>query len=486
MSSISELQPTALWQHFAAICDIPHPSEHEEQIREHLIGFAQAHNLDYQVDEANNIIIRKPATAGMENRVGVILQGHTDMVPQKNNDVAHDFVTDPIQAYIDGEWVKAKGTTLGADNGIGMAAALSVLAAKDIEHGPIEALFTSNEEVGMDGAQGLEPAMLEGRILLNLDTEEEGELYIGCAGGTRVIATTNYTPETAPAGMVFKTLTVNGLKGGHSGCDIHLGRGNAIKLFMRTMVQLEKHGVRIAELTGGSLANAIPREAVAVIAIPEAALSAVEAIVTEHEQLFKHELAAVEPTLAMALTEAEAEAAAELMPLRTQQQWVAVVDVCPNGVQRMSDSVEGVVETSSNIGVCHFKGGEIVVNAMPRSLIDSCGDALSEAIANLFKMVGAELDLSDSYPGWRPNAASPILAKMKQVYQNLYGREAGVQVVHAGLECGLLGSKYPNWDMISFGPTIKFPHSPDEKVHIASVAKFWELLVATLKTIPAE
>ena len=231
---------------------------------------------------------------------------------------------------------------------------------------------------------------------------------------------------------------MNGLKGGHSGCDIHLGRGNAIKLFMRTMVQLQKHGVRIAELTGGSLANAIPREAVAVIAIPAEALSAVEAIVTEHEELFKHELAAVEPTLAMTLTEADA--SAELMPLQTQQLWTTVIDVCPNGVQRMSDSVEGVVETSSNIGVCHFKDGKIVVNAMPRSLIDSCGHAFSESIANLFKMAGAELDLSDSYPGWRPNADSPILARMKQVYQELYGREAGVQVVHAGLECGLLGS----------------------------------------------
>lgn len=482
MRTIHELLPNALWQHFSAICDIPHPSFHEEQIRDHLIGFAKAHHLEWLLDDAGNVIIRKGATAGMESRAGVILQGHMDMVPQKNSDTVHDFTTDPIKARIDGDWVTAEGTTLGADNGIGMAATLAVLAATDLQHGPIEALFTATEETGMIGAQGLEPGLLKGRILLNLDTEDEGELYIGCAGGARIQITGQYSPEVADADFSFKTLAITGLKGGHSGCDIHLGRGNAIKLLVRVVQRLQEHGVRIASINGGSLANAIPREASAVIAIPESAQTVCAQIIDQCSSEITAELATVEPDLQLTLSDTEP--ATELMPLADQGKWVAAISACPNGAQRMSDSITGVVETSLNIGVFTIDAGKIVSNILVRSLVDSCNNALRDAVAGLFRILGAEVVYQDSYPGWKPDPDSQILTLMQQVYSELYGKTPGVKVVHAGLECGLLGSKYPQWDMISFGPTIRFPHSPDEKVHIQSVARFWDFLVATLKAVP--
>ena len=483
MRAIHELLPNALWQHFSAICDIPHPSFHEEQIRDHLIGFAKAHNLEWLADDAGNVIIRKSATAGMEDRAGVILQGHMDMVPQKNNDTVHDFTTDPIKAYIDGDWVTAQGTTLGADNGIGMAAALAVLAATDLQHGPIEALFTATEETGMIGAQGLKPGVLQGKILLNLDTEDEGELYIGCAGGARIEINGHYSPEAVTGDFSFKTLAFTGLKGGHSGCDIHLGRGNAIKLLVRVVQRLQEHGVRIASVNGGSLANAIPREASAVIAIPQSAQTVCAQIVDQCSNEIAAELAVVEPDLQLTLSDAEP--ATELMPQADQCQWVAAISACPNGAQRMSDSIAGVVETSLNIGVFTIDAGKIRSHVLARSLVGTCNDALRDAVAGLFRMLGAEVVYQDSYPGWKPNPDSQILSLMQRVYSELYGKTPGVQVVHAGLECGLLGSKYPHWDMISFGPTIRFPHSPDEKVHIQSVARFWDFLVATLKAVPA-
>lgn len=484
MSAIHPLQPQALWQHFAAICDIPHPSFHEDQIREHLIGFAKAHDLEWQEDSVGNIIIRKEASPGMKNRTGVVLQGHMDMVPQKNNETVHDFPTDQIKAYVDGDWVTAEGTTLGADNGIGMAAAMAVLAAKDLQHGPIEALFTTNEEAGMTGAQGLEPGLLNGSILLNMDTEEEGELYVGCAGGVFIKINGQYQAETTASlsNIVYKKLTLSGLRGGHSGCDIHLGRGNAIKLMVRALQRLEAEGVRIASLNGGSLANAIPREASAVIALPEASQEACARIIDQCSQEFTNELSVAEPGLT--LTMSNEEKASSLMPEHTQKQWLAALNACPNGAQRMSDSIEDVVETSLNMGVLTIGDGNIHVQVLPRSLVGSCNDALRDAVAGLFGMLEAEVLFEDSYPGWQPDSDSNILAIMKNVYNDLFGQEPGVKVVHAGLECGLLGSKYPQWDMISFGPTICFPHSPDEKVHIQSVARFWDFLVATLKAVP--
>ena len=481
MSTLHQLQPTALWQHFAAICDIPHPSFHEEQILEHLIGFARQHNLEYQTDEAGNIIMRKPATPGLEKKAGIIFQNHMDMVPQKNHGTEHDFPTAPIKAYIDGDWVTAEGTTLGADNGIGMAAALAVLAADDLEHGPIEALFTSTEEAGMVGAQGLKPGVLNGKILLNLDTEDEGELYTGCAGGVRIQINGQYQPESGDASLKFMHLNLSGLKGGHSGCDIHLGRGNAIKLLVRALRQLENHQVRLASFRSGSVPNAIPREANATIALPGEQLESVAAIVDQLNSEFTNELQQAEPNLKLTLIDADV---SPLLPVSTQNQWLAALAACPNGVLRMSDTVEGVVETSSNLGVLKIAEGKMQAQVMPRSLIDSCVTATGDTVKGLFNLVDAEVQFIDPYPGWQPNADSNILSIMQGVYANLYGQEPAVKVIHAGLECGLLGSKYPEWDMISFGPTICFPHSPDEKVHIHSVQKFWNLLVATLKAIP--
>ena len=482
MSDLHQLQPTSLWQHFSAICDIPHPSFHEDQIREHLIGFASQYNLECETDEVGNVIMRKPATTGMENRTGIVFQSHMDMVPQKNNDIEHDFVTDPIKTYIDGEWVTAEGTTLGADNGIGMAAALAVLAADDIEHGPIEALFTTNEEAGMTGAQALKPGLFNGKILLNMDTEDEGQLYMGCAGGVFIKINSDYQQDVAEGDLNFHALNLFGLKGGHSGCDIHLGRGNAIKLLVRTLRRLEVHGVRIASLTGGSLANAIPREASVIIAVPADQQDQVAALVDSLHSELSNELKIAEPDLAITLVNAQP--VEQLMPVQTQAQWLAALEACPNGALRMSDTVTGVVETSANMGVLTIADGKVQVQVLPRSLVDSCVDATRDTVAGLFKLLDADVQFADSYPGWQPNSDSKILAIMKDVYSELYGKVPSVQVVHAGLECGLLGSKYPEWDMISFGPTICFPHSPDEKVHIDSVQKFWDFLIATLKVIP--
>ncbi len=485
MSALHQLQPSSLWQQFAAICDIPHPSFHEYLIREHLVGFAVQHNLDYAVDDAGNVIMRKPATAGMENKTGVIFQSHMDMVPQKNNETEHDFTKDSIKAVIYGEWVTAEGTTLGADNGIGMAAALAVLASDHIEHGPVEALFTTNEEAGMTGAQELQPGLFNGKILLNMDTEEEGQLYMGCAGGAFIKVDGSYQQEKSQESgsqLTFSTISLSGLKGGHSGCDIHLGRGNAIKMLVRVLRRLEAHGVRIASMTGGSLANAIPREASAIVAIPVDQQERVAALVDELSQELTNELKIAEPDLHIILTSAQP--AEQLMPVQDQNQWLTALEACPNGAMRMSDAVEGVVETSSSMGVLTIADGKIHVQLMPRSLIDSCVGATRDAITGLFSLIGADIRIEDSYPGWQPNAHSRILAIMKDVYSDLYGKVPEVKVVHAGLECGLLGSKYPEWDMISFGPTICFPHSPDEKVHINSVKKFWDFLLATLKAIP--
>ncbi len=474
-----QLQPQRLWHHFQSLCNIPHPSFHEAQIAEHVMAFARQHGLDCEQDTTGNVIIRKPATAGYEQAPGVILQAHLDMVPEKNSDTVHDFTQDPIQTCIDGEWMTARGTTLGADNGIGVAAALAVLESKEIVHGPLEALFTMTEESGMVGARGLQPDALRGDILLNLDTEEDGQLYIGCAGGARAYAKADYEQEAAPAGMAWRKVNLTGLCGGHSGCDIHLGRGNAIRLMVRLLRRLEALGARISTLKGGGLVNAIPREAEAIIAIPEQTIVHCEALVDEYATLYRQELQMREPGLK--LTIAETKAGSQVIPQNIQQQWLAALHACPGGVQRMSDALPGVVETSCNLGVLTIAEGTINVQMMPRSLVDSARDDMLDIIQGQFSLIGAECWHQNSYPGWQPNPESPALALMQSTYRKLFDKEPVIKVVHAGLECGLLSGIYPHWDMISFGPTIKFPHSPDEKVHIPSVGKFWELLQAGLK-----
>ncbi|WP_281646330.1 aminoacyl-histidine dipeptidase [Parendozoicomonas sp. Alg238-R29] len=482
MSDLLNLKPAALWTHFQNICNIPHPSGEEDAVRQYVLGFAEKHGLKAETDEAGNVVIRKPATPGFENRVGVVLQGHLDMVPQKNADTEHDFSKDPIQAYVDGEWVKARGTTLGADNGIGMAAALAVLEDKELQHGPVEALFTIDEERSMVGAEELKSGWLQGKILLNLDTEEEGELYVGCAGGVDAIAEATYTEESAEAGVNWLSLEVKGLKGGHSGCDIHLQRGNANKIMVNLLKALQTAGVRVASINGGSLSNAIPREAFAVVAAPADKAEEVAAIVDEQLSISRNILA--ETDGGIIITANAADAGEKVMAQADQQKWLDLFHAMPNGVDRMSESVEGVVETSNNFAIMTVSEGKIGVHCFARSLVDSATSEIGERLIGLMRLAGMEARLEGQFPGWQPNMDSAILASMKETYNSLYGKIPEVKVIHAGLECGLLGSKYPEWDMLSIGPTICFPHSPDEKVEINSVEKFWSLLSEALARVP--
>ena len=485
-SEIKNLDPKIVWEHFYELTQVPRPSKHEDAIQEFIMNFGQKLGLETLKDEAGNILIRKPATPGMENRKGVILQGHLDMVPQKNSDTQHDFTKDPIDAYIDGDWVTAKGTTLGADNGIGAAAAMAVLSSNDIENGPVEALFTAEEETGMSGAFGLQPDWVKGDILLNLDSEDEGELYVGCAGGIDGSVEFEYDKIVVPTeGYTSLRLAVTGLKGGHSGMDIVLGLANANKLMVRFLrFATRELDVRLASIDGGSLRNAIPREAFAEIIVPNENLETLKTSVAEFEATYKSEFCKKEPNLSF--TVETTATPAYLIDELTQDSLIDSVYACPNGVIRMSDDMHGLVETSTNLASVKSHNGTIKINMLIRSSVESAKMELSERIEGLFQLAGAEVVLSGSYPGWKPNLDSPILKEMQEVYNNKWGKVPEIRAIHAGLECGLLGSQYPNWDMISFGPTIRSPHSPDEKVNIETVDKFWEYLKETLKNIPAK
>jgi len=463
--------------------EIPRPSKKEAEVIAYMKKFGEDLGLDTQVDEVGNVIIKKPATAGMESRKGVILQGHLDMVPQKNSNKDFSFDKDPIEARIDGEWVTANGTTLGADNGIGVAAAMAVLESTTLKHGPIEALFTIDEETGMTGAFGLKPGLLEGDILINMDSEDEGELYVGCAGGIDVSAFKSYKEEDAPAGYKAYLVLAEGLKGGHSGIDIPLGRANANKILFRFLMQAEADlKIRLSEASGGDLRNAIPRESQAVVLVPESQADAFEKMVTNYQEMYRKEFAETEPELTF--TCRKAELPARVIPAAEQAKFIRAVFACPNGVQRMSQSMKGLVETSSNLAVVRIKNGSFEAYNLTRSSVDSAKDATAWKIAAVFHLMDAEVKLSGAYPGWKPNMDSPILHICQEVYRKNFGKVPEIKAIHAGLECGLLGGVYPNLDMISFGPTIRFPHSPDEKVHIDTVRKFWEFLVAILEEIP--
>ena len=481
---IMGLNPQLVWKHFYALTQIPRPSGHEEASAQYVMDFAKEHGLEAFRDEVGNVIVRKPATSGMENRKGVVLQGHLDMVPQKNSDKAHDFEKDPIEAYIDGEWVTANGTTLGADNGMGLAASLAVLESKDIAHGPIEVLMTIDEETGMTGAFGLKGGVLKGDILLNLDSEDEGELYVGCAGGTNANVKFEYKEEAAPAGMVGYDLEIRGLKGGHSGMEIILQRGNSNKLMFRFLYEVMDMDVRVSSVDGGSLRNAIPRECFVNVAVPSAKASGFEAKVKEFEATFLSELALVDENLTFKAIKCDAPT--KVMDADVQKKLTYAIYACPNGVARMSDSMVGLVETSNNLARVEVKGGEGKVLCLLRSSVDSAKLDLENQIASVFKLAGFEVWMDGQYPGWKPNLNSPILTTMQEVYQKMYGKVPTIKAIHAGLECGLLGGVYPNWDMISFGPTIRYPHSPDEKVKIDTVEKFWNFLVETLKNVPVK
>lgn len=482
-NQLSSLKPKPLWNFFHELTQIPRPSKHEEKVRQYIISFGRNHGLEIIEDGIGNLIIRKPATPGMENRKGVILQAHLDMVPQKNEETRHDFKTDPLDPWIDGEWIKAKGTTLGADNGIGIAAAMAVLASEDIQHGPLEALFTIDEETGMTGAFGITDGLISGDILLNLDSEDEGELYIGCAGGTNANARFTYSKVTVPDGMAAFKLTVKGFKGGHSGLDIPLGRGNSNKILNRLLwISRTQFGLRLASIDGGSLRNAIPRESFAVVVIPETEKTRFLEYVKEFAGTVKKELSAVEPDLII-LAE-PASSPANLIDEQTQKNLLNAIYACPNGVIRMSNEMPGLVETSTNLAIVKSDDREIKIQCLLRSSVDTAKDDLEHMIQSVFELAGAEISFDGQYPGWKPNPGSPILKVMQDVYQQRFGKIPEIKAIHAGLECGILGGVYDHWDMISFGPTIRFPHSPDEKVNIPSVAKFWDFLVATLGQIP--
>ena len=485
MSELSQLSPQPLWDIFAKICSIPHPSYHEEQLAEHIMGWAKEKGLHAERDQVGNILIRKPATAGMENRKPVVLQAHLDMVPQKNNDTVHDFTKDPIQPYIDGEWVKARGTTLGADNGIGMASALAVLADDSVEHGPLEVLLTMTEEAGMDGAFGLQANWLQADILINTDSEEEGEIYMGCAGGIDFISTLPLSREAIPAGFETFKLTLKGLKGGHSGGDIHLGLGNANKLLARFLAgHAAELDLRLVDFNGGTLRNAIPREAFATVAVPASKADELKNLSSVYLETLKNELSAKEKNLTVVLESVTTDKAA--LTAQSRDTFVQLLNATPNGVIRNSDVAKGVVETSLNVGVVTMGDDSAEIICLIRSLIDSGKEYVVSMLESLGTLAGAKTSAKGSYPGWQPDASSPVMALVRETYQRLFNSTPNIQVIHAGLECGLFKKPYPDMDMVSIGPTITGPHSPDEQVHIESVGHYWTLLTELLKAIPVK
>lgn len=485
MSTILSLAPQNVWKHFYSLTQVPRPSGHLKQIQEFLLNFGKSVGVESFQDEAGNIIYLKPASPGMENRKKVILQAHMDMVPQKNNDTVHDFEKDPIETYIDGDWVKAKGTTLGADDGMGVAAIMAVMEDKTLKHGPLVALITADEETGMYGAFGLKPGTVDGDILLNLDSEEEGELYIGCAGGEDLTAVLEYKEvETDPADIALK-VTLKGLRGGHSGLEINEGRANANKLMARFMNQVIAYDEAcLVSWQGGNMRNAIPRECEVVITVPADEEADVMEYVKECEALWNEEYHVHETPISF--TAERVELPKMMVPDEIRDNLVDAIYACQNGVMRMIPTIPDTVETSSNLAIVTIGGGKAEIKILSRSSRDSMKDYLNTALESCFSMAGMEVTRSGGYSGWEPNVDSPILKAMKESYQAQFGKEPAVKVIHAGLECGIIGAVVPGLDMISFGPTLRSPHSPDERCLIPSVGKFYDFVVATLENTPVK
>ena len=492
---IKNLDPQIVWKNFYELTQIPRPSKHEELAVEYMYNWGVSHGLETIKDEVGNIVIRKPATPGCENMKGVILQGHIDMVPQKNADTVHDFEKDPIQTWIDGERVKAKGTTLGADNGLGLALGMAVLESADLKHGPVELLITIDEETGMTGANALKPGVLQGDILINLDSETEGELYVGCAGGLDASASATYVPAEYDKSWLCYSLAVKGFKGGHSGMDIILCRGNANKLAARILLALMTEAeVKLLDFEGGTLRNAIPREAFATVYVPADKVEAAQAVFARVAAEIKAEYAGTDPDSEFIFKPyecAEGECCCggdecKYVPQADAVRFVRAIIACPEGVERMSREMAGLVETSNNLAMVKIEGGEFSVKSLMRSSVDTAKDALAKKFEAIFALAGIETSFAGGYSGWAPNPDSAILATMKKVYNDLYGKEPAVMAIHAGLECGILGGIYPNWDMVSCGPTLMSPHSPDERANIPSVAKVWDFLKAVLENIPTK
>ncbi|CAM1365585.1 aminoacyl-histidine dipeptidase [Tenacibaculum xiamenense] len=482
---IKDLEPKAVWSHFADLNAVPRPSKKEERVIQFMVDFGKKLQLETFVDKVGNVIMRKPATEGMENRKTVVLQSHLDMVHQKNADTDFDFDSEGIKMVIDGDWVKADGTTLGADNGLGVAAIMGVLSSSDIAHPAIEALFTIDEETGMTGAMGLEGNVLTGDILLNLDTEEDDEIGMGCAGGVDITATRTYEIESTPENSSSYEISITGLNGGHSGMDIHKGLGNANKIMNRLLFDgFTNFGLRVSEINGGSLRNAIPRESFATVVIDTVSKEPFLFELNELINNIKAEYKSIEPNLAIELKEVSSPE--NVMELGVQEGFIKAIYSALNGVYRMSPDIEGLVETSNNIARVIVKNGDIKIGCLTRSSSETNKWDLANSLRSSFELAGFDVEFSGSYPGWLPNINSEILNTVTKLYEELHNEKPHVAACHAGLECGILGQNYPNMDMVSFGPNIRGAHSPDERAQISSTQKFWKFLLEILKNTPSK
>ena len=484
-SVLGHLKPELVWYHFEEICKYPRPSKKEEKIAEYVVSVGKRLGLQVEKDKFGNIVIRKPATPGKENLKTVVLQGHIDMVCEKNRDVEHDFDNDPIYPYIDGDWVKAKGTTLGADNGIGVACALAVLEAKDVEHGPLECLFTLDEETGLTGASSLKKNWLKADILINMDSEDLGTIFIGCSGGKNTAATFKSKLEKSPRNYSTFELKVAGLKGGHSGLEIHVGRGNAVKILNRAIWSYSQdNNIRLAEINGGNKHNAIPREAFAVVLVPKNDEKKLKKFVAKYNDMVKAEYVSVEPDLMVSMEKHSTPE--KLIDEKTQKHLLNALYAIPHGVIKMSNDIPGLVETSTNLAVVETKGRNINIVTSQRSPVASENVDITNMVSAVLKLAGAEITYGDGYPGWAPDIHSDILKVFKSTFTRMYGKEPEVTAIHAGLECGIIKEKYPDMDMISFGPTMRDVHSPAEKLQISTVPEFYSQLKTVLSNIPVK
>lgn len=480
---VKDLKPELIWKCFDEITKVPRPSCHEEQIRDFLLKFAKENNIPVKTDKVGNVVMSKPATPGHENAPTVILQAHMDMVAEKNGDVAHDFMKDPIETYVDGDWVKARGTTLGADNGIGMAAAMAVMLDKNLVHGPVEALFTVNEEIGLEGAQNLGKDMITGKMLINLDSEDDGEIFVGCAGGIDTTADFTYKRSYSPENFKYFRISCTGLLGGHSGGDIHLGRANANKIIARVIWECsQKWDITVCSIEGGNLRNAIPREANAVFGIHADHEQELSRHIKKYHQEVLNEYEGVEPQLE--LTIEECERPEFCMDSVSSITLVRAIYSAPHGVYSMSRDIEGLVETSTNLASVKMIDDQTIrVTTSQRSSVESRKYDMAGQVEAHFQLAGAKVYHSDGYPGWAPNMKSPIMKMSAEAYEELFGVRPAIKAIHAGLECGLFLAKYPHLDMVSFGPTMTGVHSPDEKLLIPTVDKFWKHLCRVLEKV---
>ncbi len=476
------LKPQAVWKYFAEISKIPRGSKNERKISEYVVETAKKLGLEAKRDKWLNVVVKKPASKGHENVRSVCLQGHLDMVCEKNKETVHDFEKDPIELVVKGNTLMAKGTTLGADNGIAVATNLAIMEDASLEHGPLEFLFTVDEETGLTGANNLQPGFVESKTLMNLDSEEEGALYVGCSGGKNTLGVWKAAYEAIPPKYAPAVVRVKGLKGGHSGLEIDKGRGNSIKILNRILTEVDKVGVRISMLEGGNKSNAIPREAEAIVYVPIKKLNNVNAIVSQYDSIIKAELATVEPDLSIVFEEVKGKKG-KVLKKSLQKKILQALAALPHGVIKMSAEIQGLVETSTNVAIIRTDAKKIVVTTSQRSSVASEIDEIVNTVATIFDLSEAEVEKTEGYPGWKPNMDSPILAIAKGTYKSLYGKTPDVKAIHAGLECGIIGEKYPGMDMVSFGPTLEGVHSPDEKIYIDTVGKFWNFLTAILKNV---